>query len=173
MVKKKKNIVQYNRLLYSLLSLLILTWGVIFVYATVDTNSAWHSADQIELTDDFCNQITGYSCGDAPSGGGDITGVTAGTGLSGGGTSGDVILDVRGDALGTCGSGYVCMGGHTHSTSCSCGTCWNTELYTTTLSCICGIQEDCAKQGYYRMCTPSGWKQTSISGCISSCVGCP
>lgn len=46
MVKKKKNIVQYNRLLYSLLSLLILTWGVIFVYATIETNPG-HSIQNI------------------------------------------------------------------------------------------------------------------------------
>lgn len=52
-----------NRWLYTLIGLLVLGVGFFVVNAAVDKTQAWHSADQIEVTTSFCNQITGHGCG--------------------------------------------------------------------------------------------------------------
>ena len=52
-----------KRYAYGILGLLVLAVGVFVVNAAVDKTQAWHSADQIEVTTSFCNQITGHGCG--------------------------------------------------------------------------------------------------------------
>ncbi|MFA6306606.1 MAG: hypothetical protein WCV70_02095 [Patescibacteria group bacterium] len=51
------------------------------------------------------------------------------------------------------------------------GTCWATNLLTqSTGSVAC---DTCAQTGYYRMCTPSGWRQTETTYCVTPNVACP
>ena len=52
-----------KRYFYGILGLLVLGIGIFVVNAAVDKTQAWHSADQIEVTTAFCNQITGHGCG--------------------------------------------------------------------------------------------------------------
>ena len=131
------------------IGLLVVLVGVGFVYAYGTSNPAvfGHSADEIEVDNEFCNKVTGHDCGyDADSSSASLCGA-------------DEFLDGDGDCW-TVAEIISGVGGSLPA--CPCGIC---DTYKTEPECACS---GCCGVVNYK-CTSTGWVELSNTLTIGCC----